>query len=120
VLSPGVVVEAGAVVRDSVLFNNVRVESGAVVERSILDKEVIVGWGARIGAGSELNPNVERPELLWSGVNVVGKRAHIPHRFEIMRNTVIGPLVHEELMDSMSLPVGATVRSSRTGDPLFL
>ena len=118
VISPGVVVEAGAVVRDSVLFDDVRIESGAFVERSILDKQVVVGWGAHIGIGDDLSANVERPDLLWSGVNVIGKGAHLPARFEILRNTVVGPLVAEELQNLTHLPVGATVRSPRTRDPL--
>ena len=40
VLSPGVFVEEGAVVRDSIIFDDCRIEAGAIVERSIIDKEV--------------------------------------------------------------------------------
>lgn len=120
VLSPGVVVEAGAVVRDSVLLNGVRVESGAIVERSIVDKQVNIGWGARVGTGDDFTPNLERPDLIWSGVNIIGKRAQVPPRFEILRNTVIGPLVAEELRNKASLPVGSTVRSPRVNDPLSI
>ena len=97
-----------------------RVESGAIVERSIIDKQVTVGWGARVGAGDDFTPNLERPDLIWSGVNVIGKRAQIPPRFEILRNTVIGPLVAEELRNKASLPVGSTVRSPRVNDPLSI
>ena len=39
VLSPGVFVEEGAVVRDSIIFDDCRIEAGAIVERSIIDKE---------------------------------------------------------------------------------
>jgi glucose-1-phosphate adenylyltransferase len=49
VLSPGVVVEPGAVVRDSVLLHDVVVESGAVVERAVIDSGVRVSRGARVG-----------------------------------------------------------------------
>lgn len=117
ILSPGAIVEAGAVVRDSVLFGDVRVESGAVVERSILDEEVVIGRGAHIGTGDDLSANVERPDLLWSGINVIGKRTQIPSRFEIRRNTVVGALMSEEIQHLTSLPVGATVRSPRTREP---
>ena len=50
VLSPDVVVEQGAVVRDSVLLGGVHVKKDACVEYSILDEMVTVGEGERIGA----------------------------------------------------------------------
>lgn len=50
VLSPDVVIEAGAVVKDSVLLNGVHVGQDAHVEYSILDENVTVGEGARVGA----------------------------------------------------------------------
>ena len=54
VLSPNVVVEKGAVVRDSILMNGVRVKQGAQVQYAILDEQVSVEADARIGDGKEL------------------------------------------------------------------
>ena len=45
VLSPGVRVDVGAVVRDSIVMFDSMIRSGAVVDRAILDKEVVVGSG---------------------------------------------------------------------------
>ena len=45
VLSPGVRVDVGAVVRDSIVMFDTVIRSGAVVDRAILDKEVVVGPG---------------------------------------------------------------------------
>jgi glucose-1-phosphate adenylyltransferase len=53
VLSPGVVIEEGAVVQGSVLHANVRVGRGAVVRGAILDKNVDVPPGATIGVNPE-------------------------------------------------------------------
>ena len=50
VLSPGVVVEAGAVVRDSIVLGDAVIRSGATVERAVLDERVRVEAGAQIGA----------------------------------------------------------------------
>ncbi|WP_248581114.1 sugar phosphate nucleotidyltransferase [Nocardioides sp. InS609-2] len=52
VLGPGVVVEAGAVVTDAVLFADVRVERDAAVTTSVLDDKVVVARRARVGASS--------------------------------------------------------------------
>ena len=51
VLSPGVRVDVGAVVRDSIVMFDSVIRSGAVVDRAILDKEVVVGPGAIVGEG---------------------------------------------------------------------
>ena len=49
VLSPGVVVEAGAVVRDAVLLHDVVVRSGATVQRAVVDAGTEVTGGVRVG-----------------------------------------------------------------------
>ncbi|MGY1689397.1 glucose-1-phosphate adenylyltransferase family protein [Geodermatophilus sp. SYSU D01105] len=54
VLSPGVVVEAGATVVDSVLLPGARVRAGATVVRSVLDDRVDVGERASVGGDGEI------------------------------------------------------------------
>jgi glucose-1-phosphate adenylyltransferase len=49
VLGPGVHVEEGAVVRDSVLLRDCTVRGGGVVEQAVLDERVEVRGGARVG-----------------------------------------------------------------------
>ena len=51
VLSPGVFVAEGAIVRDSILFPDCIVGPGSVVDRAILDKNVVVGADVRLGEG---------------------------------------------------------------------
>ncbi|MCD0484324.1 glucose-1-phosphate adenylyltransferase [Streptacidiphilus sp. ASG 303] len=67
VLSPGVVVEEGAVVQGSVLLDGVRIGRGAVVRRAILDKNVVVPPGATIG----VNPQRDRELYTVSAAGVV-------------------------------------------------
>ncbi|MFD7291779.1 glucose-1-phosphate adenylyltransferase [Streptomyces sp. NPDC059897] len=71
VLSPGVVVEDGAVVQGSVLHDNVRVGRGAVVRGAVLDKNVEVPVGATIG----VNPSrdAELYTVSKTGVIALGK-----------------------------------------------
>ena len=50
VIGPGVVVEEGALVRDSVVFRDTRVSAGARLDWSIVDQECVVGPGAEVGS----------------------------------------------------------------------
>lgn len=93
VISPGVLISEGAVVRDSILLNDVVVEPGAVVERCIVDKHVRIGAQARVGEGDDNTPNQSAPDLLNTGLTLVGQRAHIPAGASIGRNVVIRPRV---------------------------
>ena len=51
VLSPGVCVERGAVVRDSVIMNDTTIKAGALVDRCILDKQIEIGAERAGGRG---------------------------------------------------------------------
>ena len=90
VLSSGVRVDVGAVVRDSIVMFDSVIRSGAVVDRSILDKEVVIGPGAIVGDGPFPDkPNRREPERLNTGITVVGKRAVVPRGARIGRNVRI-------------------------------
>ena len=71
VLSPAVRVEQGAVVEGSVLLNSVRVGAGATVRNAILDKEVVVPPGAEIGVDQEMD--AKRGFMVEDGLTVLGK-----------------------------------------------
>jgi glucose-1-phosphate adenylyltransferase len=90
VLSPGVRVDVGAVVRDSIVMFDSVIRSGAVVDRAILDKEVVVGPGAIVGDGPfDDRPNKQEPGRLNTGITVVGKHAIIPRGVRIGRNVKV-------------------------------
>ena len=89
VLSPGVVVAEGAIVRNSIILHDTVIEAGAVVDRCILDKNVRVGKAAQIGLGDDNTANQELPDWLNTGLTLVGKDAVIPDKMEIGRNVVV-------------------------------
>ena len=63
VLSPGVVVEAGATVLDSVLLPGVRVRAGATVTRAVVDDGVDVGRGSSVGGDGDITLVGRRAQL---------------------------------------------------------
>ncbi len=91
VLSPGVRVEAGAIVRDSIVMFDATVERNAELDRAIVDKEARIGAGARVGTGEDRTPNRDEPERLNAGITLVGKRATVPDEVVIGRNCRIDP-----------------------------
>lgn len=91
VISAGVYIAEGAVVRDSVVFNDTVIESGAVVDRCILDKGVTISSEAQVGFGDDNTPNKELPETINTGLTLVGKGSFIPKGVQIGRNVIVHP-----------------------------
>src|SRR6476646_9843990 len=114
VLSPGVRVDVGAVVRDSIVMFDCVIRSGAVVDRAILDKEVVVGQGAIVGDGPDFDtPNKQEPGRLNTGITVVGKRAVIPRGVRIGRNVKVASDVKANNFSGRVVRSGASVESDR-------
>ncbi|MBI2860428.1 MAG: NTP transferase domain-containing protein [Chloroflexi bacterium] len=112
VLSPGVVVAEGAVVRDSVIMSNVAIGSNSMVISSILDKEVAVGEGCHIG-GSDGFRVSHKKAALNAGLTVVGKRARIPDGMQIGRNCSICCNADLEDYPGGKIRSGAVIRQKR-------
>jgi glucose-1-phosphate adenylyltransferase len=110
VLSPGVYVEEGAVVRDSIVFNSTYIQSGAIIERSVLDKEVKIGNNCYVGFGDDFRPNEERPDIVNCGISIIGKRVELPPFLRVGRNCVIGPGVVVTAAEDNYLASGTTLR----------
>ncbi|MBX7111345.1 MAG: glucose-1-phosphate adenylyltransferase [Dehalococcoidia bacterium] len=88
VVSPGVVVEPGAVVHDSVLLPGVRVGAGAIVHRAVIDQDAVIGSAARIGADWYDASEHTEHEL---GVTVVGEGSWIPAGGIVEPSDVVAP-----------------------------
>ena len=83
VLSPGVRVERGARVVDSILCHNTRVGAGASVERTISDKHVSIGERSVCGNG---------PEVESAGAfTLIGKKARIGNGCRLEAGAVLLP-----------------------------
>jgi glucose-1-phosphate adenylyltransferase len=109
VLSPGVIVEEGAVVRDSILLFDTVVGAGSVIDRSIIDKEVVIGKNCKIGYGDDMTPNKQEPTRLDTGITLVGKRSRLPDNLTVGRNCKIGTDLRPEDFSNSTLQSGETV-----------
>jgi glucose-1-phosphate adenylyltransferase len=109
VLSPGVCVEPGAVVRDSVIMDDTIIRAGAVIDRCILDKEIEIGAGTQVGAGDDMTPNLLEPGNLNTGITIIGKRARVPAGAIIGRNCRIDANTTPKDYDQLQVPSGAAI-----------
>jgi glucose-1-phosphate adenylyltransferase len=90
VLSPGVVVEEGALVTDSILFRDCVVEKNARTDLVISDKCARFGKDSRVGIGDN-HDIVSRlyPKHLYTGITLIGETAAIPSGMKIGRNCIV-------------------------------
>ncbi len=110
VLSPGVYVSPGAVVRDSVIINDTWIGPGAVVDRAIIDENVVIGAGTHLGYGDDLTiANHQMPDKLNTGITVVGAGAQIPGGLVIGRNVLIRSDVTEADFTGAEIASGETI-----------
>ncbi len=108
ILSPGVLVEEGAEIRNSILFHESLVHKQAVLDRVIVDKEVVVGEASRIGQGDVSVVNEKFPDDVCSGITVLGKDVKIGTSVTIGRNTLVYPGI--SLEDHAEIASGRVVR----------
>lgn len=110
ILSPGVYVAPGAIVRDSVIMTDSWVGPGAVVDKTIIDKDVVVGANAIVGSGTDYDtPNTLQPDKVNTGINVIGKGARIPAESILGRNVVINAERNESQFPAKTIPSGSTI-----------
>jgi glucose-1-phosphate adenylyltransferase len=103
VLSPGVRIAKGAVVRDCILWDDVVVEEDAVLEGVVSDKRTVFGKKAHVGVGESV-PSKELPASLRGGSCVVGADVQVPASAVIGKNCIIHP--HAGVAE-LAAPVGS-------------
>lgn len=116
VLSPGVRVEEGAYVKDSIIMHDAYIARGVHIERAIIDKRVAIGREATIGVGNPGNVNKQFPEQLYSGLAIIGKWAKIGDRVKVGTNTIIHPMGEVKSKKGASVNDGEVIVSGKELD----
>ena len=109
VLSPGVRVEKGATVKDSVIMNDTIIRADAVVDCCIIDKQVEIGPGAKLGVGKNDTPNQLEPDNINTGITIIGKRGIIPEGATIGRNCRIDPDTTPDDYETLDVKSGESI-----------
>ncbi|MBN1580329.1 MAG: glucose-1-phosphate adenylyltransferase [Anaerolineae bacterium] len=113
VLSPGVQVRQGAIVRNSIVMTDTVIEDMAVVDRAIIDKNARIGARSKIGYGNDMHVVNELDPRLDTGITLIGKNSAIPPQMTVGRNCVIGSDLSPQAFQSirqLALKSGKTIQ----------
>ena len=113
IISSGVQVAEGAVVKDSIIMDNTVIGRNSIIDRSILDKEVTVEADCHIGFGDDFHINRANPQVLSTGLSIVGKHSVIPSGCKIGRNCIIYDAVVESDFPASKIKSGETIKPKR-------
>ena len=113
IISPGVQVAVGAVVKDSIIMDGTYVGRNSIIDHAILDKNVTIEPDCHIGFGDDYRANRLNPSILSSGLTIVGKRTVIPAGYKIGRNCIIFSNVVEGNLPPSEVKSGETIKPRR-------
>lgn len=89
VIGSDVVIEEGAVVRDSIIMNSTRIGKNTVLDRTIVAEDTVIGFNCVLGAGEDDVVNKWKPDVYAFNLVTVGNNTEIPDGVTIGKNTAI-------------------------------
>jgi len=95
VIGAGVTIEAGAVVRDSIVMRDCVVGAGAQVNKAIVAEDSRIGAGTVIGVG-DYKPNTYDPKVYQFDLVTIGEHSVIPENVKIGKNVAISGVTTPE------------------------
>ena len=110
VLSPGVIVGEGSVIKDSVILNDVVIGKNCKIENTIIDKDTVIGDNSIIGTGDDYQPNKDNPKVLSCGINVIGKKLILPEGLIVERNVRIFSSTNPKTITEKHIKSGETLK----------
>ena len=88
VIGTSVIIDEGAIVKDSIIMADCYIGKGAYIEHCIIDTNCTVGDGVLIGTGENI-PNEEKPHIYDTGITVIGENSVLPDNVRIGKNCVV-------------------------------
>lgn len=95
VISSGVTIGKGSVVRDSIIMKDAVIGDHCVIDKAIIAENVQIGDNVTLGTGSD-TPNKMRPDIYGFGLVTIGEDSVIPSDVQIGKNTAISGVTSKE------------------------
>ena len=108
IISSGVVIGEGAVVRASIIMRDAQIGQGCVIDKAIIAENTKIGDHAVLGIGSDV-PNRLKPAIYSFGLVTIGENSVIPESVQIGKNTAISGVTSREDYPDGVLESGETL-----------
>lgn len=108
VISSGVTIGKGSVVRDSIIMKDAVIGDYCVIDKAIIAENVQIGDNVTLGTGSD-TPNKMRPDIYGFGLVTIGEDSVIPSDVQIGKNTAISGVTSKEDYINGELASGETL-----------
>lgn len=105
VIGAGVVIEEGAVVKDSIIMQQTTIGAGTYVEKAIIAENVNIGAGCKIGVGEEAESKLDK-RIYAFGLATIGENTIIPKNVTIGKNTAVSGVTEAADYNNGTLPSG--------------
>lgn len=92
VIFPGVTVNAGSVIEDSIIMSDTLIGCNTEICCSIIGENCVIGNEVKCGVG-EFAENTYNPRIYNSNITVVGSNTIIPNNTVLGKNVVIGSFI---------------------------
>ena len=87
-MGPGVNVEKGAVVKDSIIMAETKIGEGSLIDKCVIDEKCKIGKNVQMGVGEDV-PNELKPAIYNTGITVMGMNSIVPDGGVMGKNCVI-------------------------------
>ena len=108
VISSGVTIGKGSVVRDSIIMKDAVIGDHCVIDKAIIAENVQIGDNVTLGTGSDTT-NKMRPDIYGFGLVTIGEDSVIPSDVQIGKNTAISGVTSKEDYINGELASGETL-----------
>lgn len=108
VISSGVTIEKGAVIRNSIIMNNATIGENAYMDKAIIAENVKIGKDAKLGIGEEA-VNEFKPQIYSFGLVTIGENSVVPDGVTIGKNTAISGVTTPEDYPDGNLKSGGSI-----------
>lgn len=108
VVFPGVTINAGTVIEDSIIMSDSLIGSNTEIYCTIIGETSVIGNNVKCGIG-EFAENAFNPKVYDSGINVIGSNTVIPNNTVLGKNVVIDNYITPHDFEANFIPSGGYV-----------
>jgi len=108
VIFPGVTINAGTVIEDSIIMSDTLIGTNTEIYCTIIGETSVIGNNVKCGIG-EFAENTYNPKVYNSNINVIGSNTVIPNNTVLGKNVVIDNYITPHDFETNFIPSGGYV-----------